>query len=191
MKIHLTLTISTLILTGCITTPALDAEHRPAEWGKTLHQAHNFHQISDTVYRSEQPDSALSRLMKSQGIDVVINLRSRNKDLEVLSGQGFELKHIPIHTWAISKEDMLEVMQIIQQAKARNQQVLLHCYHGSDRTGASVAMYRIIFEGWSTEEAVREMKQGGYGFHPVWQNIDRLFRPENIKWIREQLANPS
>ena len=51
-------------------------------------------------------------------------------------------------------------MQQIQLAKQNNQRVLLHCYHGSDRTGASVAMYRIIFENWAIDDAVKEMKQG-------------------------------
>jgi hypothetical protein len=32
-------------------------------------------------------------------------------------------------------------------------------------------MYRIIFQHWSIEEAKREMKQGGYGFHPIWKNM--------------------
>ena len=82
-------------------------------------------------------------------------------------------------------------MKTIQIAKAHNHKVLIHCYHGSDRTGASVAMYRIIFENWSVNDALNEMKHGGYGFHPIWGNIEKLFTPENIKWIREQLANPS
>ena len=65
--------------------------------------------------------------------------------------------------------------------------ILIHCYHGSDRTGASIAMYRIIFENWSTEDALNEMKYGGYGFHPIWRNIEKQFSPENIQWIRENL----
>ena len=51
-------------------------------------------------------------------------------------------------------------MQQIKIAKQNDQRVLLHCYHGSDRTGASVAMYRIIFENWTIDDAVKEMKQG-------------------------------
>ncbi len=35
------------------------------------------------------------------------------------------------------------------------------------------------------------MKHGGYGFHAIWRNIDNLFTPKNVKWIREQLTNPS
>jgi len=52
-------------------------------------------------------------------------------------------------------------------------------------------MYRIIFEHWPIEQALQEMKYGGYGFHCIWSNIEKLFTPENVKWIREQLKNPS
>ena len=55
---------------------------------------------------------------------------------------------------AIDREDLLKVMQQIQHAEQNQQKVLLHCYHGSDRTGASVAMYRIIFQNWSTADAL-------------------------------------
>ena len=91
----------------------------------------------------------------------------------------------------MNRDDLLQVMRHIQQAQKLNQKVLIHCYHGSDRTGASVAMYRIIFENWPTEDALNEIKYGGYGFHPVWIHIEKIFSPENIKWIRQQLSNPS
>ena len=180
-----------LMIQGCITTPALPQQDRPINWGKSINQHYNFYQISDFVYRSEQPEIDLIPLLKQHKIDVVINLRNRDKDQSTLSSTDFSLIHIPIHTWAIDRDDLLAVMQQIKKAKAQNQKVLIHCYHGSDRTGASIAMYRIIFEHWSTEEALREMKFGGYGFHPIWINIEKNFTPENIRWIREQLSNPS
>ncbi|MDH1069006.1 dual specificity protein phosphatase family protein [Acinetobacter johnsonii] len=178
-------------VSGCMTTPALPDAERPQHWGQSIQPVHNFYQISETVFRSEQPDQDLVPSLKAQKIDVIINLRSRNQDLKKLPNQGFKLVHIPIHTWAIDREDLLKVMQQIQHAEQNQQKVLLHCYHGSDRTGASVAMYRIIFQNWSTADALAEMKHGGYGFHPIWQNIEPLFSPENIKWIQQQLLNPS
>jgi len=33
------------------------------------------------------------------------------------------------------------------------------------------AVYRIFVQGWTKEEAIREMLEGGYGFHDVWANI--------------------
>ena len=183
--------ISSSSLLGCVTTSTISAEHRPPHWGKAIHQPNNFYQISEQLFRSEQPNAELIPQLKTQHIDAVINLRSRNADLAVLPLTDFKLIHIPIDTWAMNRDDLLQVMQHIQQAKALNQKVLIHCYHGSDRTGASVAMYRIIFENWQTEDALNEMKHGGYGFHPIWMNIEKIFSPENIKWIRQQLSNPS
>ncbi|WP_180121845.1 dual specificity protein phosphatase family protein [Acinetobacter sp. YH12086] len=181
--------------TGCMTSNPLPLNERPQHWGKVVHQQHNFYQISPTLFRSEQPDTDLAPVLREQQIDVIINLRSRHHDPERLKNaidmQKIKFVHIPIHTWQIDREDLLTVMKTIKEAEQQQQKVLIHCYHGSDRTGASVAMYRIIFQHWSIEEAKREMKQGGYGFHPIWKNIDRLFSPENVKWIQQQLLNPS
>ena len=178
-------------LTGCITSSTLPADSRPSTWGTQINHANNFYQISDFVYRSEQPNSALISDIKKHHIDIVINLRTKNEDADVLKNQNLNLIQVPINTWAMNREDILKVMQVIKKAQFNQQNVLIHCYHGSDRTGASIAMYRIIFENWTTEEALNEMKHGGYGFHPIWGNIEKIFSPENIKWVRQQLSNPS
>lgn len=185
------LLVSILALSGCMTTPALPEQQRPAHWGQLIHKNHNLYQISEELYRSEQPSHEFKPLLKQHEINVVINLRARDKDSDVLANDNLKLRHIPIHTWAIDREDLLTVMREIQQARQNKEKVLLHCYHGSDRTGASIAMYRIIFQNWAIEDAIQEMKHGGYGFHRVWRNIENLFSPENVKWIREQLSNPS
>lgn len=183
--------VSTLTLSGCMKHPRLDDEQRPKNWGTLISHTHNFYQISNDVFRSDQPSNELIPSLKQYNIDTVINLRARNEDAKVLKDQPFNLVHIPIYTWAINRQDLLQTMQAIQTAKEKNHKILVHCYHGSDRTGATIAMYRIIFENWSIEDAVKEMKQGGYGFHVIWKNIDHLFTPENVKWIQQQLSNPS
>lgn len=188
--IALTVT-SCLSIGGCMKHPGLDDEQRPENWGTLISHTHNFYQISSDVFRSEQPSNQLIPSLKQYNIDTVINLRARNDDAKVLKDQPFNLVHIPIYTWAINREDLLQAMRAIQTAKQNNQKVLIHCYHGSDRTGATIAMYRIIFEHWSIEDAVKEMKQGGYGFHVIWKNIVHLLSPENVKWIQQQLSNPS
>lgn len=187
-NLKISLLLSSILLTGCISAPSLDPKQRPAHWGQQLSPADNFYQISETVFRSEQPDASLLPLLNQHGIDRVINLRSRDSDKAVFQSQKQTLRHIPIHTWALDREDLLLVMQDIQRAKQQQQQVLLHCYHGSDRTGTSVAMYRIVFQNWSKEDALNEMKHGGYGFHPIWRNIENVFSNENIHWVRAELA---
>ena len=190
-KLIASLVLSCVLTTGCFSTKSWPLEQRPDNWGQALQLSDNFYQISTDIFRSEQPNTEMASSLKAHDIGVVINLRSRHQDPQNLDAQNFELVHIPIHTWAINREDLLAVMRQIQLAKAQQQKVLIHCYHGSDRTGASIAMYRIVFEQWSIDDALQEMKYGGYGFHPIWQNIENLFTPENVKWIQEQLSNPS
>lgn len=189
-KLIASLLLGCTLTVGCVSTESWPPEQRPNTWGQALQLSDNFYQISPTVFRSEQPDANLVTTLKKHGIQRVINLRRSNLDAKVFAEQPFELVHIPINTWAINREDLLQVMRNIQQAELKQEKVLVHCYHGSDRTGASIAMYRIIFQNWSTQDALNEMKHGGYGFHPIWSNIEPLFSDENIAWMREQLKQP-
>ncbi len=62
-------------VSGCMTTPALPDAERPQHWGQSMQPEHNFYQISETLFRSEQPDQDLVPSLKAQKIDV-INLSS-------------------------------------------------------------------------------------------------------------------
>lgn len=39
--------------------------------------------------------------------------------------------------------------------------LLVHCNAGAYRTGVSVALYRMLFEGWTLEDAITEMEYSG------------------------------
>ncbi len=182
---------SSLILQGCIESSVLADAQRPDHWGLAIAKKHNFYQVNSWLYRSEQPSDLLLPYLQQQKIDIVINLRTRNEDLTLLKHQNIQLIHIPINTWDIQRQQIVKVMQILQKAQAAHQRVLIHCYHGSDRTGTMVAMSRILLENWSSDDAINEMKHGGYGFHPIWMNIDGLFKTKNIDWMRQQLAHPT
>ena len=68
------------------------------------------------------------------------------------------------------------------------QPVLVHCKHGSDRTGMMVAVYRVVVQGWEKGAAVDEMTHGGYGFHAVWENLQDYVMALDVAGIRAQLA---
>lgn len=90
---YVLLLVSTLVLSGC--TPALPEQERPMHWGQELHEEHNFYQISDELYRSEQPSDELTPLLKQYAINVVINLRSRDKDTDVFQMKTSSLNMFP------------------------------------------------------------------------------------------------
>jgi protein tyrosine/serine phosphatase len=65
---------------------------------------------------------------------------------------------------------------------------LIHCQHGADRTGLMSAMYRILEQGWSVDDALAELTGGGYGYHAVWKNILRYVRSADVEGLRAAIA---
>ncbi|WP_037588186.1 dual specificity protein phosphatase family protein [Stenoxybacter acetivorans] len=181
--------IALILNSGCLKAEPLAVGQRPENWAAVVSAEHNLYRVSNWLYRSEQLSRADADELRQLGVSRIINLRSRDKDAQEFGGQGFHLTHVPIHTWKISRNDVLAVMRHLQAAHQQGQKVLIHCYHGSDRTGTMAAMYRIVFENWTIDAAVAEMKHGGYGFHSIWGNIDDLFTPDNIAWLKTQLAH--
>jgi hypothetical protein len=47
-----------------------------------------------------------------------------------------------------------------------NYPVLIHCRAGLHRTGVMTAVYRMEYDGWSPQQAIRELKANGFGEWP-------------------------
>ena len=64
--------------------------------------------------------------------------------------------------------------------------LLVHCQHGADRTGLMSALYRVAVQGWTKEEALREMTEGGFGFHKIWKNLPVWLERLDIEAIKKK-----
>jgi hypothetical protein len=51
-----------------------------------------------------------------------------------------------------------------------------------------VALYRVVVQGWSKEDAIREMDEGGYNHSSLFRNLDRYVRTANVEALRKQLG---
>ena len=80
---------------------------------------------------------------------------------------------------------MAEALRIIRMADGP---VLIHCWHGSDRTGLISAMYRVLYQNWSKDEAIDELMKGGYGYHSLYRNIPEYIRKVDIPNIRKMVG---
>lgn len=157
------------------------ATNRPAAWAEplALEGVPNLHRVSSNLYRSAQPTAAGMRSLKQLGVATVVNLRSFNSDRDEIGDTGLRYERIFMKAWHPEYEEIVRFLRIATDAGRGP--VLVHCQHGADRTGTMCAVYRIAVQGWSKEEAIREMREGGFGFHEVWSNlpawIDRLDVP--------------
>lgn len=156
-------------------------------WATPVKHDANLYRIDDKLYRSEQPVAEDGEAIVKLGIQSVINLRffDRNDD-DHLKVHGLTLLNRPLLSWSIKPKEIAEILYLIEKQQ-QNGAVLIHCYHGADRTGLIAGMYRIIYQGWSVEEAKAEMQHGPYGYHSIWKNIAKLFTEEKVKQVKTHL----
>lgn len=149
-----------------------DAEQtRPSEWAQAIeqHGVPNLHKVSDTLYRSAQPSAEGMKNLKAMGVETIVNLRSFHSDRDEIADTGLAYEHIYMKAWHPEEKEVVRFLQIVTNPKRTP--VLVHCQHGADRTGTMSAVYRIVVQGWSKEDAIKEMVEGGFNFHGVWQNL--------------------
>ena len=161
---------------------------RPESWAQPveLEGVPNLHKVSDTLYRSAQPTEEGMKNLKEMGIETIINLRSFHSDRDEIGDTGLAYEHIYMKAWHIEYKEALRFLQIV--TNPRRTPVLVHCMHGSDRTGTVCAIYRVAVQDWSKEDAIREMTKGGFGFHKVWDNLPEWIEELDIEALRKKVG---
>lgn len=160
---------------------------RPATWAEPLLETSlgNAYRVSPELYRCEQPTPADSADLKALGVRSILNLRNHHTDSRKLADAGFELLAEPMNAGEVTEALLVSALR---QFRAAPKPVLVHCWHGSDRTGVFVAAYRIVFEGWTREAAADEFRNGGYGFHEKWYpNLLELLAHLDVEGFRQQV----
>jgi len=183
--------LAILLAGGC--SNATRTENAAAEhlWAQKIELpgAPNLHKVSDDLYRGAQPTAEGFRGLQQLGIRTVVDLRAFHDDKDELGGVPLEYVHINSHAWNAEDEDIVAFLKVA--ADKSRAPVFVHCLHGADRTGTAVAAYRIVVQGWSKEEALMEMTQGGFNFHG-WPNLVSYIRKMDVERIRREagLAAP-
>jgi protein tyrosine phosphatase (PTP) superfamily phosphohydrolase (DUF442 family) len=171
----ITVCLGMLLPSACIHTPAVTP--RPGSWAQPVEaeKLPNLHRVTKDLYRCAQPRDKAYSGAHQMGIRTVVNLRPGAGPAESARYRDPEVINIPVCTSDPSYEEAHRFFEIIDDPAKRP--VLLHCYHGADRTGALTALYRINRQRWSTENAISEMTGGGYNFHAMWIDL--------ADWVRE------
>jgi protein tyrosine phosphatase (PTP) superfamily phosphohydrolase (DUF442 family) len=172
-------------------TALMQAKNPPAtrnpKWAQpiSITGVPNLHKISDGLYRGAQPTTAGIKELKKMGIKTIVNLRADHSDKEMLGTTGLAYEEIPLKAWRVKNEDVVKFLKIATD-KSR-QPVFFHCAHGADRTGTMCAAYRVVVQGWTKEDAIKEMKKGGYGFHALWFNLARYIKRLDVNAIKKAI----
>jgi protein tyrosine phosphatase (PTP) superfamily phosphohydrolase (DUF442 family) len=165
------------------------SEERPTAWAVPLpsDQLNNFYRLDAKVYRSAQPGDEGFAELKSRGIRDVLSLREYHADTGSETA-GLNLYRVKMAAGSVTTSQVVEALRIICHSEGP---ILIHCWHGSDRTGLISAMYRIVFQNWDKEAALAELSEGGYGYHAFfYRNIPEFIRSADIEAIRTAVLAP-
>lgn len=147
----------------------------------------NLHCVDGHVWRSSQPDAVGFQELKSAGIGEVLSLRHYHADKCLADGLAWH--RVPMDAERIRDADIVAALKVLTRSE---KPVLVHCWHGSDRTGVVVAMYRMVVQGWPREKAIAELNDPTYGHHAgAYPNIRRYLETVDVEKIRRELrSNP-
>lgn len=167
-------------------TPAAPASTDPSAWAEpvVLPGVPNLHRVSAGLYRSAQPSAEGMQQLAALGVRTVVNLRSFHSDRDEIGDTGLAYEHLYMKAWHPEWKEALRFLQIASDPA--RQPVLVHCQHGADRTGTLVAVYRMAVQGWSADQAIAEMTEGDFGYHPLWVNLPAWLRDLDVPALREE-----
>lgn len=166
------------------TASVLAAGGRDPRWATAVKRPGlpNLHKVTDTLYRGAQPSAEGFAELRKTGVRTIVNLRAFHSDRDEMKGLDFAYENIDVKAWRAEDEDIIRFLKIVtDKSKAP---VFVHCQHGADRTGMMIAVYRMAVEGWSKDDAIKEMTGGGYGWHPIWRNLVRHIRELDVGPLR-------
>ncbi len=163
-------------VSGCSTSPA-------AKSGPT-HTIANFRQVTPEFYCGAQPNPAGLEDLEEMGVKTIVNLRTGFLPLPP-AGESFEEVRIPVVPVAMTDAQVEEFLRTMQKAE---KPVFVHCTLGADRTGAMVAAYRLVVQGWSKEDALREMTEEDIQIGLFCHGLVAYVREMDVEAIRKRLG---
>jgi tyrosine-protein phosphatase SIW14 len=158
--------LAALLLVGCKSV------------AQRVNGVNNFAVVQDppnTIYRGAQPSEAGIETLRQRGVRTVINLRDDpvSDEQEIVQRAGLRYVQIPTSPWKVEPE---KIREFLKEIKTVPRPVFVHCALGRDRTGLEIAVYRIVVQKWSRQDAIAELYAYGYNW---------AIYPHIAKYIKE------
>jgi protein tyrosine/serine phosphatase len=124
----------------------------------------NLHQISDEMYRANQPSPEhIARYAKELGLKTIINLRGQSPrgyyllEKEACVRNGIQLVDFQMFSREIpDPEAVLEAKKLFESIAYP---ALMHCKSGADRAGIMAVLYQHFRKGQTIEEALEMLSR--------------------------------
>lgn len=162
---------------------------RPETWAAPVLSKNlgNWHRLDEKVYRAAQPSRKGFEEAVKLGIKNVLNLRDNHSDDAKTKGLKIKTYRVEMEADDINEKDLIKALRIIKNSDGP---IVIHCWHGSDRTGLLCASYRIVFQNWTKEAATDELVNGGFGYHAIYKNIKQWIKSTDVEALKKKVFAP-
>jgi tyrosine-protein phosphatase SIW14 len=171
-----------VLATAIAVLPAMSAMAGESRITRATITIGNFGEVAPTYFRGEQPEGSDYATLAAFGIKTVIDLQAdgqaNEKGLVEKAGMAFHRIPMTTHT-APTKGQIAEFLKLVNDPA--NQPVYVHCAGGKHRTGVMTAIYRMAHDGWTSDQAFKEMKQYKFGadfLHSEFKRVVYSYRAE-------------
>ena len=158
----------------------------------------NFHQVDAQLYRGGRPRSSAYPKLVGIGVRTIINLEEPKFAMEekaaidqlnsgLPSDRQIQFVSFPIAPAEIDEEGLSDgrLRELFGEIQASGKPIFLHCYHGKDRTGMVVALYRLLLNQKSATDAYDEAYH--YRFsrkdHGLSRTLDRYKSAKRLRTL--------
>jgi protein tyrosine/serine phosphatase len=158
------------------------------------------------IYRSGQLSASLvKKTLANHGIKVIVALTADNpqdKDQEAeekaAAELGIELLRFPLSGDGTGDIDQYAgAIAAVVEAERQGKPVLVHCAAGAQRTGGTIAFYRLLVDRKPPADVVQELKRHGWNpkYNPkllpyINENLGRLATILHDKGILDKIPDP-
>jgi tyrosine-protein phosphatase SIW14 len=121
----------------------------------------NVAEVNPHLYRGGAPTDRGLRTLSKMGIGVVIDLRGLSQG-EKREATKLGMQYIPLPRHCPFPKDAVFARILTVLRDNPGKKVFVHCRLGDDRAGMMIAAYRMGEQGWTAQQAIKEMEL--YGF---------------------------
>lgn len=146
------------------------------------------------LFRSGQISPRLIRgVLEQNRIEVVLDLtfeddsEAQKAERKAAGALGIRYVNIPLYGDGTGgTRDYARAVAVLADAMEQDRPILVHCSAGARRTAGVIALYQVLVEGRTAEEAYLELDR--YGSRPVAESPLLPFLNESIGEISDRLV---
>ncbi|WP_309718450.1 tyrosine-protein phosphatase [Armatimonas sp.] len=147
-------------------------------------------QVAEDLFYGGVPSEAQLQVLKARGIQQIVDLR---QPFETTGNEAALCQEIGLDYISVPMDEELPDFPTVERLLTLlcAAPTYLHCRQGCDRSGAIIALYRTVVQGWELSRAGVELLRGG--FNPRFEVLARdicfythqLKRTSSVRVLRQ------